>query len=103
MDFRKDLAIKYLTGAYKVVSDFSLGISTDLVMLLVDEIKSKRKSKKNWSEKDFVLPYEEAKLLINNEEQLQHLFDYEFIVLDENKTQITLTKKALQIIFDLND
>lgn len=58
MKARKDLKLKYLTGVYRYMEDGDS--ETDSLYMLVEDIKSARRSKKNWTQSDFVFTKEQA-------------------------------------------
>lgn len=102
MEQRKDLKLKYLTGIYAHMD--GLDKNTDNMYTLINEIKSGKRSKKNWSVDDFIFGEEIAKHAFGEDsnEVIESLVESGYVTTNqaENISAVySITNEGLRLFF----
>ncbi len=96
---KKDLKLKYLTGMYAYM-DGCDGDESNLFSL-INEIKSSRRSKKNWNKSDFVFGNDIAKKQFGEktDEILSSLAENGYV--ECNEGSYSVSEKGLLLFYEL--
>ena len=96
MEYREDLHIKYLTDTYKLLKDYPSS-DIDIIFTIIDDIKSSRKTKKNWGVDDFIF----SQSIISIDIDIDRLTDFDYIEYNQETQLFTITKMGLSLIFKI--
>ena len=101
MQYNDYLPIKYITETHRIFKDYPCDL-IDVVFDLSKEIIKTRKSKKNWTSKDFIFDETLFYSLFKerSDELLQSLILQQYVVKNEDDLLYSITESGINLVYN---